>query len=88
LVVSATVTGPAATTATPISVGQLKWKDDASASSGGYNGYRDFAALPATILTGTGEVNFLLFHDYGLLVLFANATGTVAWTILYTLTAS
>jgi hypothetical protein len=88
LVVSATVATSSTTPGTPVSVGQLKWKDDASASSGGYNGYHDFAALHATILTGTGVVNFLLFHDYGLLVLFANATGSVTWTILYTLTAS
>jgi hypothetical protein len=87
LVVSATVISPA-TTATPVSVGQLKWKDDASASSGGYTGYTDFAAAPHEILAGTGVVNFLLFHDYGLLVLYANATGIVTWTITYTLTAT
>ena len=51
-------------------------------------GFPDFAALPHTILTGTGVVNILLFHDYGLLVLLANVTGTVTWTIIYTLTAS
>lgn len=86
LVVSAIVTGPAATTGTPVSVDQLKWKPDGTASSG-YTGYTDFAAAPYTILTGAGVVNFLLFHDYGLLVLFANATGSVRWTITYTLAA-
>jgi len=88
LVVSATVSGSVTPGGTAVSVGQLKWKDDATASSGGYIGYTDFAALPHTILTGAGVVNFLLFHDYGLLVLFANVTGIVTWTITYTLTAS
>jgi hypothetical protein len=88
LVVSATVAGSVTPGATAVSVDQLKWKDDALASSGGYNGYRGFAAAPYTILTGSGVVNFLLFHDYGLLVLFANATGIVTWTITYTLTAT
>jgi hypothetical protein len=87
LVVSATVAGSVTPGATAVSVGQLKWKDDARASSG-YTGYTDFAAAPYTILTGAGVVNFLLFHDYGLLVLFANATGSVTWTIIYTLTAT
>jgi hypothetical protein len=88
LVVSATVAGSVTPGATAVSVGQLKWKDDRTASIGGYTGYTDFAALPQTILTGTGVVSFLLFHDYGLLVLYANATGIVTWTITYTLTAT
>ena len=88
LVVSAIVTGPAATTGTPVSVDQLKWKPDGTASGGGDDGYTGFAELPDEIYTGTGVVNFLLFHDYGLLVLFANATGSVRWTITYTLAAT
>jgi hypothetical protein len=88
LVVSATVAGSVTPGATAVSVGQLKWKDDRAASSGGYTGYTDFSTDPYTILPGSGVVNFLLFHDYGLLVLFANATGIVTWTITYTLTAT
>lgn len=87
LVVSATVAGSVTPGATAVSVGQLKWKDDRIASDG-YAGYIDFAAAPYTILTGSGVVSFLLFHDYGLLVLYANATGIVTWTITYTLTAT
>jgi hypothetical protein len=88
LLVRAAVSSPA-TTGTPIAVGQLKWKDDATASPSGYRGYTDFTVAPGpTIHSGPGEVNFLLFHDYGLLVLYANSTGAVTWVITYTLTAT
>jgi hypothetical protein len=92
--VSAAVSAPAATTGTPVAVGQLKWKDDeddpeSPSDPSGYRAYTDFSSVPFELqLPGEGGLNVLGFHDYGLLVLYANPTGTVTWTILYTLSTT
>jgi hypothetical protein len=72
-----------------VTVGQLKWKTNAGAASG-YTGYTDFIDTGSTTITsGSGNLApTYLFHDYGLLVEFADVTGAYTWTVTYTLTTT
>jgi len=82
--VSAAVVGDATVT-----VGQLKWKDNATTGGSGYTDYTDFATSSTNITSGgAGALHLNLFHDYGLLVEFADATGSYTWTVTYTLTTT
>jgi hypothetical protein len=82
--VSAAVAGDATVT-----VGQLKWKDNATTGGSGYTDYTDFSAGSTNITSGgAGALNLNLFHDYGLLVEFADTTGNYTWTVTYTLTTT
>jgi hypothetical protein len=82
--VSAAVAGAASVT-----VGQLKWKDNATTGGSGYTDYTDFSAGSTNITSGgAGALQLNLFHDYGLLVEFADATGNYTWTVTYTLTTT
>ena len=82
--VSAAVAGDATVT-----VGQLKWKDNATTGGSGYTDYTDFSAGSTNITSGgAGALQLNLFHDYGLLVEFADNTGNYTWTVTYTLTTT
>lgn len=82
--VSAAVAGDASVT-----VGQLKWKVNATTGGSGYTDYADFTAGSTNITSGgAGALHLNLFHDYGLLVEFADATGSYTWTVTYTLTTT
>ena len=71
-----------------VSVGQLKWKDDGTASPGS-TGYTDFSGVSVSIASGgVGGFRLLLFHDMGLSVEFDDAPGNYTWTITYTLTTT
>jgi hypothetical protein len=80
LTVSASVAGDASVTA-----GQLKWKTNA----GAYGTYASFTAAPATIATGgPSTIDLMLYHDYGLLVEYADVPGAFTWTVTYTMTTT
>lgn len=80
LTVSAAVAGDASVT-----VGQLKWKSN----GGAYGTYASFTAAPVNFsATGTGAINLMLFHDYGLVVEYADVIGNYTWTVTYTLTTT
>lgn len=84
LAVAAAVTGNASVT-----VGQLKYKLDATANSDGYIGYTDFTTSSQNLTSGAaGAIRFLLFYDLGLLVEFDDAPGAYTWTLTYTLTTT
>jgi hypothetical protein len=82
LVVQAAVSGTA-----NVTVDQLKWKEDGTATAtAGYSNYTAFATTPYSIRTGgPGTLELHLFHDYGLLVEFTDTAGTNIWNITYTL---
>ena len=81
---SAAVAGDASVT-----VGQLKWKDNATTGGSGYTDYTDFSAGSTNITSGgAGALHLNLFHDYGLLVEFSDDTGNYTWTVTYTLTTT
>jgi hypothetical protein len=83
--VSAAVAGNASVT-----VGQLKWKDNATTGGSGYGDYTAFSAASVNIipLTAGNLTPTYLFHDYGLLVEFTDAAGAYTWTVTYTLTTT
>jgi hypothetical protein len=70
-----------------VTLNQLKWKLDATASSG-YQNYTSFTAASVQIASGGGGilVTQYLYFDYGLLVENADAPGTNVWLVTYTLT--
>jgi hypothetical protein len=72
---------------TNVTVGQLKWKMDATASNG-YQSYTSFTAANSPIASGAGAVNTRYYVDYGLLVEFADAPGANSWLVTYTLTSN
>ncbi len=68
-----------------VTVGQLKWKNDADAVAA----FNDFSAVSANITSGGAVApRELLFHDFGLVVEFADTPATYTWTITYTLTTT
>jgi hypothetical protein len=72
-----------------VTVGQLKWKDDSTTGGSGDADYTDFAAGAANITSGAaGAFRISLFHDYGLLIEYADTPGTYTWTLTYTLTTT
>lgn len=80
LTVSASVAGDASVT-----VGQLKWKSN----GGAYGTYAAFTAAPVNFSsTGSGAINLMLYHDYGLVVEYADVPGAYTWTVTYTLTTT
>jgi hypothetical protein len=80
LTVSASVAGDASVT-----VGQLKWK----ANSGAYGTYASFTAAPVSITSGgPSAINLMLYHDYGLVVEYADVPGAFTWTVTYTMTTT
>jgi hypothetical protein len=68
-----------------VTVGQLKWKDNATTGGSGYTDYTDFGASD-NIIGGSGNYVGSLYHDYGLLVEFLDPTGINTWLVTYTLT--
>ena len=73
---------------TNVTIDQLKWKDDATSSSG-YTGYTAFSTTSVNIDTDSGILyRKIFYHDYGLLVQFEDEPGTNTWTVTYTFTAS
>ncbi|HLP57842.1 MAG TPA: hypothetical protein VK186_03390 [Candidatus Deferrimicrobium sp.] len=80
LTVSAAVAGDASVT-----VGQLKWKSNA----GAYATYASFTAAPVSIVSGgPSNIDIMLYHDYGLVVEYADVTGNYTWTVTYTITTT
>jgi len=80
LTVEASVAGDATVT-----VGQLKWKDNA----GAYGTYASFTAAPVIISSGSDSaIDLMLYHDYGLVVEYADAIGNYTWTITYTISTT
>lgn len=72
-----------------VTLGQLKWKVNATTGGSGYQDYTDFSGTSATIISGSGNLTpTYLFHDYGLLVEFTDVTGANVWTVNYTLTTT
>lgn len=82
--VAAVVAGDASVT-----VGQLKWKDNATTGGSGFTDYTDFTGGSTNITSGgAGAIQLYLYHDYGLLVEFADVLGAYTWTVTYTLTTT
>lgn len=83
--VAAAVAGNASVT-----VGQLKWKLNTTTGGSGYGDYTAFSAASVNIipLTAGNLSPTYLYHDYGLLVEFADAAGAYTWTVTYTLTTT
>ncbi len=82
--VAAVVAGDASVT-----VGQLKWKDNATTGGSGYTDYTDFTVGSTNITSGgAGAIQLYLYQDYGLLVEFADVLGAYTWTVTYTLTTT
>lgn len=80
LTVSASVAGDASVT-----VGQLKWK----ANSGAFATYGSFTAGAVSITSGgPSAIDIMLYHDYGLLVEYADVIGSYTWTVTYTMTTT
>lgn len=80
LTVSAAVVGDASVT-----VGQLKWKTNA----GAYGTYASLTAAPASITSGgPSAIDLMLYHDYGLVVEYADHVGSYTWTVTYTMTTT
>jgi hypothetical protein len=72
---------------TNVTVGQLKWKMDATASNG-YQSYTSFTAGNSPVASGAGGINTRYYVDYGLLVEYADAPGANSWLVTYTLTSN
>ncbi|MCU0285714.1 MAG: hypothetical protein MUF15_04875 [Acidobacteria bacterium] len=80
LTVSAAVVGDASVT-----VGQLKWKSNA----GAYATYASFTAAPVSITSGgPSHIDLMLYHDYGLVIEYADVIGSYTWTVTYTMTTT
>ena len=80
LTVEASVAGDASVT-----VGQLKWKSNA----GAYGTYASFTAAPVSIASGgPSNIDLMLYHDYGLVVEYADVIGNYTWTVTYTMTTT
>jgi hypothetical protein len=70
-----------------VTVDQLKWKANATTGGSGYTDYTSFSGASTNITSGgAGAIQMELYHDYGLLVEFADTPGTYTWTVTYTLT--
>lgn len=72
---------------TQVTVDQLKWKMDDTASNG-FQSYTNFSSAVTTIASGDGAVNTRYYMDYGLLVENADAPGANSWLVTYTLTSN
>jgi hypothetical protein len=71
---------------TNVTLDQLKWKPDATAS----NGFQNYTAFTTSgILVDSGGASILIsryiYIDYGLLVEYADAPGANIWLVTYTL---
>jgi hypothetical protein len=71
---------------TNVSLDQLKWKRDATAS----NGFQSYTAFTTSgVLVDSGGASFLItryiYIDYGLLVEYPDAPGANTWLVTYTL---
>lgn len=75
------------TSTTNVTVDQLKWKMDATASNG-YQSYTSFTTATTTLAFGNVGVNTRYYIDYGLLVEDADAPGVNSWLVTYTLTSN
>ncbi|MDQ1351448.1 MAG: hypothetical protein QG657_1750 [Acidobacteriota bacterium] len=71
---------------TNVTLDQLKWKMDATASSG-FQSYTNFTT--SGVLVDSGPASFFstryIYIDYGLLVEYADAPGANSWLVTYTL---
>jgi len=72
---------------TNVTVDQLKWKMDATASNG-FQSYTSFPTANTLLASGAGAVNTRYYMDYGLLVEPADAPGANSWLVTYTLTSN
>jgi len=71
---------------TNVTLDQLKWKRDATAS----NGFQSYTAFTtSSVLVDSGGASFLIsryiYIDYGLLVEYTDAPGVNTWLVTYTL---
>ena len=69
---------------TGVTLDQLKWKMDATASNG-FQNYSAFTTSSVIIASGTTNFNDYFYMDYGLLVEYTDAPGVNTWLVTYTL---
>lgn len=71
---------------TNVTVDQLKWKMDATASNG-FQSYTNFTTTSVLVDSGPASIfsTRYIYIDYGLLVEYADAPGGNSWLITYTL---
>jgi len=72
---------------TNVTVGQLKWKMDATTSNG-FQSYTGFTTSGTIVASGNSNFRGYLYLDYGLLVEYADAPGANSWLVTYTLTSN